>query len=193
MTAGATVVDVGCGAGMDLMLAAEAVRPGGRAIGVDMTEAMAERARTGARSLGLGNVEVRLGDAMSLPVDSETVDVVISNGVLNLTPDKEQAFGEVLPDSQARRTIPVRRHCRRDRAVGVDSPKYRFVDRLNRRRSAGGRACRASRASRLRRRRCKGALRLFSRDIEGRRGQEIRGRRRECLRPQAAVTLKVIS
>jgi arsenite methyltransferase len=92
---GGTVVDIGCGAGMDLMLAAETVGPTGRAIGVDMTEAMAERARTGARSCGLDNVEVRLGDAMSLPLDSGSVDVVISNGVLNLTPDKDQAFGEV--------------------------------------------------------------------------------------------------
>ena len=95
MPPGATVVDIGCGAGMDLMLAADAVGPSGHAIGVDMTEAMAERARTGATSLGLANVEVRLGDAMSLPGESESVDVVISNGVLNLTPDKEQAFGEV--------------------------------------------------------------------------------------------------
>ena len=95
MAAGATVVDIGCGAGMDLMLAAEAVGPRGRAIGVDMTEAMAERARAGAKSRGFANVEVRLGDAMSLPVESGSVDVVISNGVLNLTPDKDQAFGEV--------------------------------------------------------------------------------------------------
>jgi ubiquinone/menaquinone biosynthesis C-methylase UbiE len=90
-----TVVDVGCGAGMDLLLAAQAVGPSGRAIGVDITEAMAERARIGARARGLANVDVRLGDAMSLPVDSDSVDVVISNGVLNLTPDKDEAFGEV--------------------------------------------------------------------------------------------------
>lgn len=92
---GATVVDIGCGAGMDLLLAARAVGAGGRAIGVDMTEAMAERALTGTRTTGLDNVEVRLGDALALPVESETVDVVISNGVLNLTPDKREAFGEV--------------------------------------------------------------------------------------------------
>jgi len=92
---GATVVDIGCGAGMDLLLAARAVGPSGRAIGIDMTDAMAERARAGARALGLDNVDVRLGDALSLPVDPESVDVVISNGVLNLTPDKNQSFGEV--------------------------------------------------------------------------------------------------
>ena len=95
MSPGATVVDIGCGAGMDLLLAAQAVGPAGRAIGVDMTEAMAERARVGARATGLDNVEVRLGDALALPVESDTVDFVISNGVLNLTPDKREAFGEV--------------------------------------------------------------------------------------------------
>jgi SAM-dependent methyltransferase len=93
--AGATIVDIGCGAGMDLLLAAQAVGSTGRAIGVDMTEAMADRARAGARGLGLTQVEVRLGDALNLPIDSSSVDVAISNGVLNLTPDKQQAFGEV--------------------------------------------------------------------------------------------------
>jgi len=92
---GATVLDVGCGAGTDLLLAARAVGPEGAAIGVDMTEAMAERARHGARSAGLAHVEVRIGDAMALPVASGVVDVVISNGVLNLTSDKRRAFGEV--------------------------------------------------------------------------------------------------
>lgn len=93
---GSTVLDIGCGAGMDLLLAARSVGPQGRAIGVDMTEEMANRARAAARTIGLENVEVRVGDAMALPVDNASVDVVISNGVLNLTPDKSLAFAEVL-------------------------------------------------------------------------------------------------
>jgi len=96
LPAGGTIVDIGCGAGMDLLIAARGVGPMGRAIGVDMTEAMAGRARAAAAEMGLNNVEVRLGDALSLPIDSETVDVVMSNGVINLTPDKITAFSEVL-------------------------------------------------------------------------------------------------
>jgi SAM-dependent methyltransferase len=93
---GATVVDIGCGAGMDLLLAANAVGPEGRAIGVDMTESMAERARAAARAMGYAHVEVRIGDALDLPVETDSVDFVFSNGVLNLTPDKGRAFAEVL-------------------------------------------------------------------------------------------------
>ena len=92
---GATVVDIGCGAGMDLLLAARAVGPTGRAIGVDMTADMADRARAGATAAGLPQVDVRLGDALALPVETASVDVVISNGVLNLTPDKARAYAEV--------------------------------------------------------------------------------------------------
>lgn len=92
---GAIVVDIGCGAGVDLMLAAKSVGARGRAIGVDMTEAMAEKARASARAAGLENVEVRLGDAMSLPIDDASADAVISKGVLNLTTDKLVAYGEV--------------------------------------------------------------------------------------------------
>ncbi len=93
--AGQTVLDIGCGAGMDLLLAATAVGPNGRAIGVDMTRAMLDRAEAAIRSTGLRHVEVREGDAQSLPVDDASVDVVISNGVLNLTPDKSRAFAEI--------------------------------------------------------------------------------------------------
>lgn len=93
--AGATVLDIGCGAGTDLLLAARRVGPTGRAIGVDVTPAMLERARAGAVAAGLDNVELRLGDALALPVDDASIDVVISNGVINLTPDKEQAYAEV--------------------------------------------------------------------------------------------------
>jgi SAM-dependent methyltransferase len=92
---GAVVVDIGCGAGMDLLLAAKSVGGLGRAIGVDMTEAMVEKARASARAAGAANVEVRIGDAMSLPLEEATVDFVISNGVLNLTSNKSVAYGEV--------------------------------------------------------------------------------------------------
>ena len=95
LRAGTTVADIGCGAGMDLLLAARAVGATGHAIGVDMTEAMAERTRAGARALGFDHVDVRLGDALALPIESGTIDVVMSNGVLNLTPDKAQAYSEV--------------------------------------------------------------------------------------------------
>jgi arsenite methyltransferase len=92
---GATVVDIGCGAGTDLLLSARRTGPRGRAIGVDMTEAMRQRATTGAATCGLDNVEVRDGDATRLPIDDQSVDVVISNGVLNLVPDKRPAIAEI--------------------------------------------------------------------------------------------------
>jgi SAM-dependent methyltransferase len=93
---GETVLDIGSGAGMDLLLAARRVGPTGRAIGVDMTTAMIERARASAVAAGLTNVELRQGDATRLPLEDASVDVVISNGVLNLVPEKEKAFAEIL-------------------------------------------------------------------------------------------------
>ena len=70
-------------------------RTAGRAIGVDMTEAMRDRARRGAAACGLAHVDVREGDATALPVETESVDVVISNGVLNLVPEKREAIAEI--------------------------------------------------------------------------------------------------
>jgi arsenite methyltransferase len=95
LPAGATVVDVGCGGGMDLLLAGMHVGPAGRAVGVDMTAQMREQAQAGARALALTHVEVRDGDATQLPIDDGCVDVVISNGVLNLVPLKDRALAEM--------------------------------------------------------------------------------------------------
>jgi SAM-dependent methyltransferase len=93
---GETVLDIGSGSGADLLLAARRVAPEGRAIGIDMTPAMRELARHSAIEAGLGDVvELREGLAEELPVEDGSVDVVISNGVLNLTTDKERAFGEI--------------------------------------------------------------------------------------------------
>jgi arsenite methyltransferase len=95
LPAGATVLDVGCGAGTDLLLAALRVGPKGAAIGVDMTQAMCAVAADGAKACGLTNVDVREGDAAGLSIDDRSVDVVISNGVLNLVPEKERAIAEM--------------------------------------------------------------------------------------------------
>jgi len=92
---GATVVDIGCGAGMDLLLAARRTGPSGRAIGIDMTDAMRRRASQGAMMTGLAHVDVMNGDATHLPVEDRSVDVIISNGVLNLVPEKERAVAEI--------------------------------------------------------------------------------------------------
>jgi SAM-dependent methyltransferase len=92
---GEAVLDVGCGAGLDTLLAARQVGPSGRVVAVDMTEAMLAKARAGVRAAGLTNVEVRHGFAEALPVDSESVDVVISNGVINLCPDKLAVMREI--------------------------------------------------------------------------------------------------
>lgn len=93
---GETVLDHACGAGMDLLLAARRTGPGGRAIGIDMTPAMVDCARRAAQQASLADrVEVHQGFYESLPVPDASVDVVISNGVLNLAPDKRQVLGEV--------------------------------------------------------------------------------------------------
>lgn len=92
---GAHVVDIGCGAGIDSLIAAQMTGPSGSVVGVDMTPAMLEKARAGAATAGMMNVEFREGLAESLPVPDDWADVVISNGVLNLMPDKLTALGEM--------------------------------------------------------------------------------------------------
>jgi arsenite methyltransferase len=92
---GETVVEIGSGAGFDAVLAAQQVGSTGRVIGVDMTPAMLEKARANIAGLGLTNVEFRGGYMEALPIDDATAHVVISNGVINLSPDKEAVFREI--------------------------------------------------------------------------------------------------
>lgn len=92
---GDVVLDLGSGAGFDVLVAARKVGPSGRVIGVDMTDAMLAKARANAVEAQARNVEFRKGDLESLPLESNSVDVVISNCVLNLVPDKDAAFREI--------------------------------------------------------------------------------------------------
>jgi arsenite methyltransferase len=91
----AVVLDLGCGAGTDLLIAAQMTGVGARAIGVDMTPAMLDRAQASARAMGLENVELHEALIESLPLEGESVDVVISNGVIDLVPDKDAVFAEI--------------------------------------------------------------------------------------------------
>jgi SAM-dependent methyltransferase len=92
---GERVVDVGSGAGFDTFVAARQVGPEGAVVGVDMTDEMLAKARANAAAVRLTNVEFRDGLAEDLPVDDGWADVVISNGVINLCPDKRAVFGEI--------------------------------------------------------------------------------------------------
>src|SRR3954468_21643296 len=95
LDAGARVVDVGSGAGFDSFLAARQVGTGGRVVGVDMTPEMVGKATATAAELGLEQVDFRLGLAESLPVDDDWADIVVSNGVINLCPDKRAVLAEI--------------------------------------------------------------------------------------------------
>lgn len=94
LKAGETVLDLGSGGGFDCFLAAQQVGPGGKVIGVDMTPEMVARAKANAEKEAYKNVDFRLGELEDLPVTDETVDVIISNCVVNLSPDKPRAFAE---------------------------------------------------------------------------------------------------
>jgi SAM-dependent methyltransferase len=92
---GETVLDLGSGAGFDAFLAAQRVGESGKVIGVDMTHEMIEKARINAKNLNLSNVEFRHGEIEKLPIEDRSVDVVISNCVINLSPDKSTVFREI--------------------------------------------------------------------------------------------------
>jgi arsenite methyltransferase len=92
---GQTVLDLGCGAGLDLLIAAEKVGPSGAVIGVDMTDAVLEKAMANIQASGLKNIQVRKGYVETLPIESDSIDWVISNCVINLSPEKDKVFAEI--------------------------------------------------------------------------------------------------
>lgn len=115
---GETVLDLGSGGGVDTILAAHEVGPTGRAIGIDLLPEMVERATTNARDAGVdGWTEFRLGEMEDIPLEDESVDVVISNGVINLSPRKSRVLAEVL-----RVLRPGGRFCVADLTVEEDLP-----------------------------------------------------------------------
>lgn len=102
--AGAFVLDLGCGAGLDSLIAARRVGPNGKVVGVDFSEAMLDRARRAAAEADVKNVEFRRADAEALPLPDQSVDVAIVNGIFNLNPARDAIFGElarvVRPDGE---------------------------------------------------------------------------------------------
>ena len=95
VSAGATVLDIGCGAGTDLLIAAQMTGPAGRVIGVDMTASMLATARASAGAMGLATVDLHDSLIEAVPVNSASVDVVIANGVIDLVPDKDVVLDEI--------------------------------------------------------------------------------------------------
>jgi ubiquinone/menaquinone biosynthesis C-methylase UbiE len=94
MKKGDVVLDIGCGAGLDLFIASQIVGPDGKVIGIDMGEEMVEKAKDNMKKLGVTNVDVRRGHSDNLPIEDNSVDVITSNGIYNLSPDKEAVFRE---------------------------------------------------------------------------------------------------
>ena len=127
---GETVVDLGSGAGIDVFLAASRVGKTGRVIGVDMTADMVARGRQLAREHGFANVEFRLGEIEHLPLDADSVDVIISNCVINLTADKLASFREIHRVLKPGGRILDLRSGNRGNVAGRRAPKRHCLGRL---------------------------------------------------------------
>ena len=206
---GDTVLDLGSGAGIDLLLAARLVGPQGRVIGVDMTDEMIAKARENAEAAGLDNIEVRKGIIEELPVDDSSVDWVISNCVINLSPEKSRVFAEIARVLRPRGRMLVSDMMARDLpeellalpdaysscvAGAIDEDEY-----LAGLRHRGPRRCRGARPAHVRRRpaRRRGALTdrllLRRRPVQGpgaplRRPAGGQGVERQGLRAQAGMS-----
>jgi len=147
---GTRVVDIGCGAGLDSLIAAKMIEASGQVIGVDMTPAMLQKARKSAIEAGLGNVEFRDGLAESLPVPDRWADVVISNGVLNPAFGQTRGLAGDGSRAQTHRSPPDRGYPGAAGGARGGETAHRSVDGLNCRCSAGSRTEGHGRGSRLR-------------------------------------------
>ncbi len=128
-----TVLDLGSGAGADVLISARRVGPSGRVVGLDMTDEMLELARRNAEQAGVGNVEFRKGYIEDIPLPDDSIDVVISNCVLNLSGDKPRVIREAAQGPAAGRTFrDLGRGRRRGHGRG-DPRRHAQVDRLHRR------------------------------------------------------------
>jgi SAM-dependent methyltransferase len=134
------VVDLGCGAGTDLLFAAQMTGASGGVIGIDMTSSMLDRARASAHAMGLTNVELHESLIEELPLAAGSVDVVISNGVIDLVPDKGRGVRRDRPRPATRRPAAARRRLHPQRGLRRRPPAHRPLDRLNCRSSPGRRA-----------------------------------------------------
>src|SRR6266540_5159085 len=146
---GERVLDLGCGAGTDSLVAAQMVAPEGHVVGIDMTREMLDKARRAAGEMGAENVEFVEGEAEQLPFADASFDVVISNGVIDLVPDKDAVFSEL-----HRVLAPGGRlDCRRDDSEAGqrrEPLQHRPLDRLNSRGAAGGSVRQAAGTARVR-------------------------------------------
>ncbi len=147
---GETVLDLGSGGGADVLISARRVGPGGRAIGLDMTDEMLDLARRNAAEAGVENVEFVKGYLEDLPLADESVDVVLSNCVVNLSGDKPQSAHRSRTRAAARRSIRRLRRDRRPRHGRCDQGRHDRLDRLHRRRPDRDRVPRRSRRRRAR-------------------------------------------
>ena len=179
-----TVVDIGCGAGMDLLLAAKAVGPTGRAIGIDMTESMVERARAGGASARFdagGSADWRRSRPAGRFRQRQYGD--LERRVESCARQGACVWGG-LSDPRTRWSVPLRRHHRGARARRIGQAGYRFVDGLNRGCSAGGRAGRPAGTDRVPIRRHHATVRSIPRHVEGARRTQVRRDWRERARDQ---------
>ena len=135
---GQTVLDLGSGGGIDVLLSARRVGPDGKVYGLDMTDEMLALARENARKAGATNVEFLKGDIEHIPLPDASVDVIISNCVVNLAPDKAQGPARGVPGAQAGRAVRGLRYRRARGRPGPDPAERRTLDGVHRRGARGG-------------------------------------------------------